>query len=169
MNDRYIRFDVERVRAKVNDLLLNFPELAADPDLLVDTLEGESDYHKVLERLLACILGLESLQTAIVDRVKSLQKRGEHMGTAADKLRDMARELLEESGLKSVKLPEATLSLRQTPPKVQVLDETLIPDYYWRVKREVNKILIRSHLQSGDEIPGATLGNPSIVLAIKVT
>jgi hypothetical protein len=47
-----------------------------------------------------------------------------------------------------------------------VLDETLIPDAFFKTKKELSKTLLKEALSTGQEVPGAVLDNGDVAVRI---
>jgi hypothetical protein len=159
--------DVEIIRKQINDLLLAAPELAEDDILRADMIEAETNAIDFLRRLernrqvaLATIEALRQWVDTIMERSKRFDAR-EHA------IRTLMFKVLQTANLQKIELPEATLSIRAGMPKVIIVEESEIPNYYVRIKREPNKILIGAALKAGTNVPGATLSNAEPTLAIR--
>jgi hypothetical protein len=159
--------DVDTIRKQISDLLLAAPELAEDDILRADMIEAETNAIDFLRRLernrqvaLATIKVLHEWVEALCERSKRFDVR-EHA------IRTLMFKVLQTANLHKIELPEATLSIRAGQPKVIITEEGDIPDYYVRIKREPNKILIGAALKAGTNVPGATLSNAEPTLAIR--
>jgi hypothetical protein len=52
---------------------------------------------------------------------------------------------------------EFTFAVRKNPPKVEVVDEALIPPEFISYTPVINKAAIKDALEEGKEVPGAEL------------
>ena len=68
-------------------------------------------------------------------------------------------------GIRRYETPLCKLSTRRSMA-VEVLDETIIPNDYWVIKREVSKSTIGQAIKDGAEVPGAQL-KENLSLAIR--
>ena len=168
MSDRKLHFDKERVRADIARLLQDFPELEHDADLRADTIEGSTDLHGVLERFVVSIRQAETFSDAIGRRIGPLETRRRNLNTAADKMRETIKWLLEEAFLGSVPLAEATISIRNTPRGVTITDEAALPEQFVKVTRTPRLKDIGDVLRAGGEVPGARLNNGGRSVNIRV-
>jgi hypothetical protein len=159
--------NLDQIRQEISNLLLVYPELAEDEILRADMVEGQTKAHDFLRTLedkrretRILILGMKAIVDELRERVARIERREEG-------LRGAMRKVLETANLKKVELPGATLTLRLGPPHVIITDEAVLPEYYWRVKREPNKTLIGAALKAGTTVLGAHLSNAEPVLTIR--
>ena len=70
---------------------------------------------------------------------------------------------------KSLRLPEATLTLATPPAKVMILDEDKLPldCFQEKIVRSVDKAMVKAKLMTGTAIAGATMSNAEPELRIK--
>jgi hypothetical protein len=98
--------------------------------------------------------------------METYKTRRDRYDARVEALRALAFQLMQMADVPKLTLPHATLSIRNGPPKVVIVDEAAIPENYIRIKREPNKSLIREHIQQGIDVPGASLSNAEPVIAI---
>jgi len=157
---------------RVNQLKALLADLGhADDDdydqLLADTIEGETRFFGMLERLISKVLEAEAfadackaMQGDLAIRKKRFEEKGEFIrGIIADALR-----LIDE---RKLTLPCGTLTLSARAPSVQIIDEALIPRPFLREKVEVDKTKLRDALKAGESVPGAALSNGGETLTIR--
>lgn len=157
----------ENVIKEISTLLNDFPQLKEDEELLTDTLEGNTRFNEIMERFLSAMRENETLAEAISQRIGKLRERQTRLTHRAQFYRSLMHRLMEWSGLKSVALPEAKISVINSPEKVIVTDESAIPDDFMRISKEPNKAAIKSALKSGSIIPGATLSNGGTTISVR--
>jgi hypothetical protein len=160
---------LDHIRQQITALLLECPELKDDDVLRADMIEGNTDAFAFLSELErrrreACIQ-LAGLEQTITD----LEKRSERFIHRNEVIKKLMRTVLDAADLKKIELPEATISVRASAPKVILVSTADLPDYYWRVHREPNKTLIGAALKAGTQVPGAMLSNaePHIAISTK--
>ena len=159
--------DANTVRIQIDAIRRAHPEVFEDEDFAADVLEGETDLFGFMARLEEAVFEAEAMAQAITDRRRMLAERSARFTARADAIREMMAGLLDTAGLTKMPLPEATIALRQTPPKVVVIEEAEIPEAFWRVKREIDKAALSTALKSGTDIPGAMLTNGGRTLQIR--
>lgn len=157
------------VLADMRALLLQFPELEDDEALRADMLEGATDFHGACSVLLNALQETATLHTALKARIKEMRERGERLEMRQESLRAMLFKIMEAGNLTKVALPEATLSIRNGPPRVVIIDEDDLPEQYVRVKREADKRGILEALKAGETILGASLANGEPCLSVRTT
>jgi hypothetical protein len=78
-------------------------------------------------------------------------------------------QFMQETGAKTLPLPEATLTLAAGSRKVVGdLDPAALPDTLVRIKREPDRTAIKQALEKGEFVPGASLSNATPTLQIRV-
>lgn len=158
---------IEEVVREVNSLLVEFPQLAGDEDLMRDMLEGNTKLHDVMDRFLSLMRENEMLAESVAQRIGKLRERQTRLTHRAQFYRSLMHRLLERTGTKSVALPEAKISVVNSPDKVIVTDESAIPDAFCKITKEPNKTAIKNALKSGTIIPGATLSNGGTTIQVR--
>ena len=130
-----------------------------DPQIFLDTLdsikEGFDDKAENTAKLIrsweAEVEALKAEEKRIADRRKSLEGR---ISTTKQYLQIQ----MEMAGIEKVKRPLVTISIRNNPPSVKVLDESLIPSEYMIPQLpKVSKKDIKEALKNGEFVPGAEL------------
>jgi len=169
----------EDVAREIKMLLAEYPQLADDDELFRDTLEGNTRFNEIMDRLLSEMRDNETLAEAAAARIGKIRER--HTRLRIGKIRErqtrlthrmnfyrgLMHRLLTLTGLKSVALGEAKISVVNSPDKVIVTDETAIPDEFVKITREPNKTAIKNALKSGQYIPGATLSNGGTTISVR--
>lgn len=161
-----MKYDIENLKVQISLLMDRHPELADDTDLRADMLEGSTDLHKIMERLLNEEREADELIEAVKERIEKLSARRSGFRARQTSLRDVMMNILQRADLRKIALPEATISITRRGPAVQLIDEALVPDAFCRFKREVSKTAIKEALTAGEEVPGAVLDNGSETLRI---
>lgn len=161
---------VDEVRHAIESLLAEYPELADDDTLRADMIEGETRAFDLLDRLVSEAQDAAALSAGIKGLLESLGKRKAAAERREEAMRALALRIMEAAKLDKVVLPRGTLFTRRLAPTVRLLDEKLIPDEFWRVKREVDKAALKAALQNanGFPIPGAELTNGGVGLTIRI-
>jgi len=154
-----MKLDIETLKIQISMILDQHPELADDVDLRADMLEGSTDLHEIIERLLNEEREANELIEAVKSRIETLSARRANHRLKQTSLRQVMMSILQRADLRKIKLPEATISITNKGRSVQVLDESLVPDVYCTFKREVSKTAIKDAILAGEEVPGATLDN----------
>ncbi len=160
-----MRHDPQIIRLQIEQLLRQFPELQEDDVPLA--LESETDaieYLRSIERIRQDAVAMAKSVDLVMDDLKVRRDRFERRDEA---IRQLMLQMLQAANLRKLELPECTLTVRNGSPKVIVTDEAAIPETFIRIKREPDKAGIKTALQDGTPVPGATLSNAEENLAIR--
>jgi uncharacterized protein YdcH (DUF465 family) len=168
MHDR-VKIDAELVRSRIEALKVSYPDLVEDAELLASTVEGETDFHRVLDRVLDAFLDTVSMKASIADRMASLKERGERFDRKAEALKGLAHGMMEAAEQRKIILPQATLSIMAGRKRVVVDDVDALPQGMFRTERVALKDEIASSLHAEGAVPGAHLeiGPPTLSIRTK--
>lgn len=150
---------------KLYELAANYAqllELSQDPDIdpavFEDTLASLEDaIEQKAENIAKIIRTLTSEAEAIKAEEQRLANRRKALENRVEGLKQYLATSLEQAGLEKVKTPTFTVSFRTNRASVTILDETLIPEEYFKVTKTPMKDAIRELLEQGQEIPGVAL------------
>lgn len=149
--------EAQNVRVHVAALIALHPELQDDAELLADTLDGETDFNRILAKLLDYTLDAKGMKEAVKarrdendDRMKRYERQ-EHGG------RKLIQTLMESAGQDKVTLPEATLSITAARTSVNVTNIDDLPQGFFKTERKPLSKEIKTALEKGECIPGAEL------------
>jgi hypothetical protein len=162
------RLDVQIIQDQIKQLLFTQPELelAEDEILRADMIEGETDAFEFLGKLVRLVGDAKTLELGIETYIAELRARKDRFERRQMTLRMLIFKVMEIAQLTKAELPEATLSVRQAPRKVIIVDEMEIPDEYLRIVSAPDKLKIKEALVNNQDVPGAMLSNAEPVLAI---
>ena len=140
----------------------NLLELMDNPDvpqeLLDESLNSINDeldvklenIAKVIKSMEVDVKGLKEEEKRLADRRKSLENKIQN-------LKDYAENAMRATGVKKVKGKVFTLNIQNNAPSVLIKDLERIPNEYFRIKKEVDKTLLKEKLKEGQVIEGAEL------------
>lgn len=157
---------VDQARRDLASLLSLHPELEEDDVLRQDMIEGETNALELIDKLIEAEREALYMKHGAELEIARLEGRAARYSKRQKALRQYMQQIMEAANLKKVERPAATVSIAAGRPKVVIVDESQIPDAYWRIKREVNKEAIGTTLKALRDVPGATLLNPEPVLRI---
>jgi hypothetical protein len=160
-------FDVERLRNEIRSLVRKNPELEQDAILMADMIEGETSFERVIDGLLAAKGDAQTYMAALTDYMESLSRRLDRYETSNNAIRSIIFFLMQETGIKKLERPLGTLSVANGRPNLRIIDEGLIPEPYFRIKKEPNKTAIAEALKAGDNVPGVEWSNAAPHLTIR--
>lgn len=167
MNRPTLRLDV--VKSAVRNLLLQHPELAEDEDLRLTAIEGETDALEAIDRLLADDAEDECRVKALNDRAQEVGKRVGRIQRRIEKRRDLIAAVMMAADLKTIPLPEATITLAAGSQKIVVSTAAEIPIDLLRTKTTTAPDIdaLRKAIKDGRHIPGVTMSNGAPSLRIR--
>lgn len=147
--------------------LIEAYDLDEGDDVLLDTLEGETNLHEMLVNAAVAAKADLVLASATKEMAAAFSKRAKRLEHRSQKLKDTILSIMVDTGLQ--KIPGVlTLSVSNGRKKVIINDEDEIPEKFISTKTSVNKMDIKAALDDGDEVPGACLSNGEPVLRITV-
>ena len=152
---------------EINALMAEYPQLADDEELFRDTLEGNTRFNEIMDRLLSEMRDYETLSEATAQRIGKIRERQTRLTHRAQFLRALMHRLLTLTGLKSVALAEAKVSVCNSPDKVIITNESDIPDAFMKITKEPNKTAIKNAIKNGTYVPGATLSNGGQTISVR--
>ena len=148
-------------------ILADYPDLADDLDALTDTLDGEADALDIVAGMIRAANRRYAMADGLKPLMQDMTERKARLADGGDKLMAAAQSVMDAIGVRKVERPDFTAWLRATPPKVQIIDETALPDRAWRTTRSVDKTEIKKLLADGLEVPGAALTNGGESLTVR--
>lgn len=145
---------------ELKDKYLKLLDLALEEDAAVfqDTLEALEDaIEDKAENIVCVIKEMEGDINTLKAEEKRLKERRQALEKKKDHLRWYLQDELEAMNIPRLKTARFTISLRDNAPKVNVIDETLIPFNFIKTAYSVDKKAVKEALESGQEVVGATL------------
>lgn len=102
-----------------------------DAQLLLDMIEGETDFFEVVDRMIAERASDLSLAEAIKTQLKDLGARKQRFEKRADVTKTLLEQAFAIAGLDKIERPGATLFMAKRPAKVVIETESDIPSRFW--------------------------------------
>lgn len=165
-NDR-IALDVAVATARIGVLLRTYPELAEDEALLADALEGQTDLHPVMSKLVRIRQEKRHAAASLSSYMDDLNDRKARMMRGADAVTALMKGLMDTAGAEKLVLPEATVSISSARESVVITDEEAVPSQLCKLIRQPDKKAIGDALKAGESIPGAALQFGESTLTIR--
>ena len=142
------------------------PEI--DDTTLLDTLEGATNLHEAIGEVVRAALEDEAFADGLKIRLGKMKERLDRMEATSAKKRQVAFDVMEESGIEKVLEPDFTVSLRTAPPSVVVTDPAVIPEFCWIPQPpKLDRRRVLDALKAGTAISGAELSNSKVCLSIR--
>jgi hypothetical protein len=160
-----LRADV--IAMEIDNLLLQYPELAGDEQLRADMLEGATSLHDFLQGLVKKIGDTQAYSAGCKLYIKSLQGRTKMLDQRIDMMRGLIQRMMEKADLTRVQLDVANLQIMPSGRSVVITDEKQLPEDCLRKWTEPNKVEIKNRLVAGTIVPGAVLSNSTPHLTIR--
>jgi len=139
--------------AQIEAVRLTLADEADDDRLLADMLEGETDAHEVLRRLLNAVEREEGDKAALTEQMDARKARRDRCEGRIAQLRNGMAAVIRATGLPKVQLPEATLSVSDGKPKLSIVSDDAVPDQFQVVKRTPDKRAINAAYENADDLP----------------
>lgn len=140
-----------------------------DPKLILDMIEGETDLAEACCVVYGETVEDETLLAGLKATMDELAARKSRIERSIETRRNIILMAMDKAGLGTIKSPLATLSVRDVPPKLQVVDEALIPAAFWKpADPKLDRAAVAEALKGGTPVPGASMSNGGIGLAIRV-
>lgn len=160
---------VELIERQMARILTENPDLQDDEESRLITLESETDGVEALRSLVKDMMVADAFASGLAGMIEDMEARKARFVKRVTTYRALIERIMSAADISKLPLPEATLSLRPSPQRVVIANEAVIPDEYWRVKREPNKTAIKDALRDGVTIPGAFLSNGEPALSVRMT
>lgn len=140
-----------------------------EPEQLSECLDSIEDaFEEKGSNIVAVLNSLDSDVTALDNEIKRLQARKKAITGNKDRLKEYLRYNMESTGITKINHPLFNITLRKGQAKADVLDDTLIPDEFMKVKTEIKPdlVAIKKALKDGEDIPGVALidGKSSVLI-----
>lgn len=162
--------DLRHETHEVANLVGRLRELCGDDEqAFIDTLEGETEVIEAARRVVRWLHEQGAQADACNGLASTYKARASVFDERVQRARLALFHFLNEMGLKSMPLPEGTLSIvAGRSSVVGEVDPEALPDRFVRVKREANRSAIKAALEAGEAVDGFTLSNSPPTLSVRV-
>lgn len=161
-----MRIDLTKMQVEVVAAMLR-DNLADDERAYLDMLEGETDLYEITRHLLNEIEKDKGAHASLTQQIDDRNARRQRASKRIDANREAIMALIQCAGLDKLTLPEATLSVRQVPPKAIVTDEAAVPDEFCKFTRKPDMAAIKAGVESGAAVPGVSFDNGGTSLTVR--
>lgn len=164
-----IAVDVAYTSAAIERMLSDYPELAEDAALRLDTVDGATDLEPLMSRLVRMRQERLAMAEGINTYVADLTARRDRFARGADGLKGLMLQLMRSAQLPKMVLPEATVSVTKARETVSITDIDALPQGAFKTIRQPDKTAIKAMIDAGDDVPGAAIvmGETSISVRVK--
>lgn len=165
----YLTMDAAKLASEIQHILVAYPDLADDEELRLDTLEGETDFHRIMSRLVRARNEKLADAEGLAGYISKLSERRARQVRGADGIKSLMLSLMSVADLPKLVLPEATISVTKPRASVDVLDADALPQGTFSIIRQPDKTAIKALIEAGDEVPGAALklSDPGLTIRTK--
>lgn len=159
---------IATLKADIEAYRLWLAEDDADETLRSDVLEGQTDIDSVLSRVARARIQARADGVGASEAKKAAAAHYERRMAIAEKQEKLCdhiiRTILEAAGMTKFAVPEGKISI--TPGRVSLVlaDDFEPPQGYQKIKVTPDNAAIKSALEAGEKMPGASLvtGKPSV-------
>jgi hypothetical protein len=139
-----------------------------DADLVHDATEGETSLMEAIDAALAEIDECEVIVAGCKAQSEVLMGRAHKFSQRKDRVRALIEQAMLIADLPTAKRPTATVTVKRTPPKPIIADESIIPARFFKSPPPVlDKVSINAAVKDGETIPGVTFDNGGVSLQIR--
>lgn len=134
-------------------------EGAATEDIQ-DTLDGVMmPFEEKVVHISSMIQNMKYMLIAIEEAKKDIEKKKERVEKSIESLKRYVINGMSLAKIHEISCPTYTVSLKKNPPKLNITDDKLVPDTYYRTetKRFIDNAQVRSDLKNNVDVPGAEL------------
>lgn len=143
-----------------------FPDV--DEETLADTVEGLTSLHDMLAAVIRSQWDDLVLAKALRERIDEMQQRLRRLEHKVEKKKDLVAKVMERAQIGKILEADFTAFLRQAPRPLIISDEAQIPQEYWKPQpAKLDRKTLIDRLKAGDQVPGATLGNGGMTIAVR--
>ena len=118
----------------------------------LDELQGE--LTEKADNIVRYIRNLSAEADALKAEEAALYKKRKAAENKAERLKAYISAQMTLCGLKELKAGLFKLRFQPTTPAISIVDESVVPEKFHRVKVEIDKLAIREALKAGEEVPG---------------
>lgn len=165
------RIDVNAANTKtaIANIIAAYPELEDDEQLLLDTLEGQTNLFDIASSLVR-IKGETDVQSVSLKQwIGELSERKARLERKSDGVKKLIQSLMDAAGVDKLPLAEATVFKTKGRMKVDVRDVNELPQGFYSLERKADTAAIKTALEKSEDVPCASLiqGPDSLTIRIK--
>lgn len=139
-----------------------------DEDTQHDMAEGETSIMEAIDAAIAEMDECAAIVAGCKAQAEVYNSRASKFSARADRIRGLIEQAMVIADLATVKRPTATISVKKTPPKPMVTDESLIPSQFFKPQPpKLDKAAINDAIKAGETVAGVQLDNGGISLQIR--
>ena len=116
--------------------------------------EVQAELTEKADHIVRYIRNLSAEAEALKAEEAALYKKRKAAENKAERLKAYLAAQMTLCGLKELKAGLFRLRLQPTMPAISIVDESVVPEKFHRVKIEIDRLAIRDALKAGEEVPG---------------
>lgn len=139
-----------------------------DADLVHDMAEGSTNIMEAIDMAIAEMDECDAITEGCKAQVAVYDARASKFAARKQRIRALIEQAMLISELPTAKRPTATITVKRTPPKPVISDESLIPSRFYKTPAPVvDKTAINKAVADGEAVPGVTMDNGGISLQVR--
>lgn len=142
---------------EIADIYTNLEEIEEDVDISSALANVEGALEDKLESIAKVIKNLDAMADAYEDEERRLKAKKQAAKNRIDGLKKYVKNNLEVIGKDKVEAGIFKWSLQNSPPKLVITDESLIPDEFFVIERKPIKSEIKKAIEMDQIIDGAEI------------
>ena len=142
---------------EIAEIYTNLEEIEEDVDVSSALANVDEALEDKLESIAKVIKNLDAMADAYEDEERRLKAKKQAAKNRIDGLKKYVKNNLEVIGKDKVEAGIFKWSLQNSPPKLVVTDETIIPLKFFKVERTLMKDELKRVISSGHNINGAEI------------
>ena len=145
-----------------DDVMKLLDALEDGQDLTPDTIEMVlGEFKDKGKDLAAGVLNLEAQAEMLGKHIRNMQAKQKVVLNKANGIKNYLSAQMQRTGILEIRASDGTFTAKfqKNPPRIDVYDESLLPENMLRIKTTVepDKTAIKEAIQSGQEIQGARI------------
>lgn len=142
---------------EITEAYTNLEAIEDDVDVSSALANMEGELEDKLESIAKVIKNLDAMADAYEDEERRLRTKKQAAKKRVDGLKKYVKDNLEAIGKDRVEAGIFKWSLRNSPPKLVITDESLIPDEFFVIERKPIKSEIKKAIEMEQTIDGAEI------------
>jgi len=168
MDKEILRSEAAHYRLLADQLVACFGEI--DDETLRDTLHGLSELPDMIEEIVRSGLEDEAAIVGLKSRLEAMGARLARFKTRVERKRELVAWVMGAAAIPRLDRPDFTVFWRQGGQKLEVKDETKLPqDYLVAQPPKINRSLLLEVLKTGAVVDGAGLVVGEAHIAVRTT
>lgn len=141
-----------------------------DPDLVHDMAEWSTGIMEAIDMAIAEMDECDAITAGCKAQVAVYEERASKFAARKQRVRALIEQAMLIADLPTAKRPTATVTVKRTPPKPIIADESLVPSRFYKQPPPVlDKSAINEAVKGGETIPGVAMDNGGISLQVRRT